>query len=287
MKKFLIILSLILLSIFAVACTSQSDNSTGKVVGVNTGVVNMPSCISPPSGMIGWWTGDNVYFSKVSALETSYFINSPGAPNAYVAGIVGNALKFIGGPNRLSITVNPANQLILPNTAGRTSNVLGFTADTWVKLDKLPGSNDYYSIITKWDENINERSFALTVNNNGALRFDTSPDGKYHANNAVYSTSSLLLDTWYHVAVTTDGANNKIYLNGQNVATKTITNAADRGLIILNDTTNIYLGHSPKFMDGSRDLYGILDEVEIFNRALSQSEIQSIYNAGSAGKCKN
>jgi hypothetical protein len=31
---------------------------------------------------------------------------------------------------------------------------------------------------------------------------------------------------------------------------------------------------------------GSLDEVEVYNRALSASEIQAIYNAGSAGKCK-
>ncbi len=30
---------------------------------------------------------------------------------------------------------------------------------------------------------------------------------------------------------------------------------------------------------------GLIDEVEIFNRALSQSEIQALYNAGSDGKC--
>jgi hypothetical protein len=32
---------------------------------------------------------------------------------------------------------------------------------------------------------------------------------------------------------------------------------------------------------------GLIDEVEIFNRALSQAEIQAIYNAGSAGKCRS
>ncbi len=38
---------------------------------------------------------------------------------------------------------------------------------------------------------------------------------------------------------------------------------------------------------GSRSRFqGRLDEVEIFNRALSASEIQAIFNAGSAGKCK-
>lgn len=36
---------------------------------------------------------------------------------------------------------------------------------------------------------------------------------------------------------------------------------------------------------GSR-FSGLIDEVEIFNRALSLTELQSIYNAGSLGKCK-
>ena len=30
---------------------------------------------------------------------------------------------------------------------------------------------------------------------------------------------------------------------------------------------------------------GLMDELSIYNRALSQSEIQAIYNAGSGGKC--
>jgi hypothetical protein len=37
---------------------------------------------------------------------------------------------------------------------------------------------------------------------------------------------------------------------------------------------------------GGEFLKGGLDEVEIFNRALSATEIQALYHAGSAGKCK-
>jgi hypothetical protein len=40
-------------------------------------------------------------------------------------------------------------------------------------------------------------------------------------------------------------------------------------------------------MGGGGFFRGELDEVEIFNRALNQTDIQAIYNAGSAGKCKN
>jgi hypothetical protein len=36
----------------------------------------------------------------------------------------------------------------------------------------------------------------------------------------------------------------------------------------------------------ARTLNGVIDEVQAFNRALSPTEIQAIYNAGTAGECK-
>ena len=48
-------------------------------------------------------------------------------------------------------------------------------------------------------------------------------------------------------------------------------------------TSNAYLGF---FGSGGGNFFGILDEVEIFNRALTSDEVQAIYDAGSAGKCR-
>ena len=39
-------------------------------------------------------------------------------------------------------------------------------------------------------------------------------------------------------------------------------------------------------VEAGRYLNGLMDEVEIYNRALSAAEIQAIFNAGSAGKCQ-
>ena len=50
-----------------------------------------------------------------------------------------------------------------------------------------------------------------------------------------------------------------------------------------------FIGHQNLDWPGfnpMRPLKGVLDEAEIFNRALSQAEIQSLYLAGSAGQCK-
>ena len=58
--------------------------------------------------------------------------------------------------------------------------------------------------------------------------------------------------------------------------------------VLVQSFRNVNLGYRPvgssDLFAGSRHLGG-LDEVSIYNRALSASEVVAIYNAGSAGKC--
>lgn len=86
------------------------------------------------------------------------------------------------------------------------------------------------------------------------------------------------LNEWTHVAVTFDDATKQfaIYVNGVQVAHET----AD--LDIHNTTRDLYIGSEEDvtFFDG------LLDEVSLYNRALSAAEIAAIASAGSAGKCK-
>jgi hypothetical protein len=80
----------------------------------------------------------------------------------------------------------------------------------------------------------------------------------------------LPMDQWLHVALTWDSNDYVVYLNGENVATGTYTGFTD-----VNEVANI--GN-----DGSREPYeafaGLLDEVVIYSRALSDGEIR--YLAG-------
>src|SRR5439155_26175124 len=90
---------------------------------------------------------------------------------------------------------------------------------------------------------------------------------------------------WQHVALTYDATNGdaRIYWNGNVVA------AVNFGTNFIPQTSYpLYLGLRP---GTSRDaaveyrFLGQMDEVEIFSRALPQSELRAIYLAGSAGKC--
>jgi hypothetical protein len=58
-------------------------------------------------------------------------------------------------------------------------------------------------------------------------------------------------------------------------------------LTIAVSTNHLNIGRDPANVnDSTRYWNGLIDEIDIFNRALSASEIQVIYNAGSAGKAK-
>ncbi|MFZ4562079.1 MAG: LruC domain-containing protein [Bacteroidales bacterium] len=75
-----------------------------------------------------------------------------------------------------------------------------------------------------------------------------------------------LLNEWYHIAVTYDGANLKLYINGQLKKTKAVT-----GTLAVNNR-DISFGAdngAQKFFKGS------LDEIKLFGSALTQTEIQA------------
>jgi hypothetical protein len=91
----------------------------------------------------------------------------------------------------------------------------------------------------------------------------------------------LPYDEWTHVAFAFDGATGRLYLDGEEVASAAGTLGAP-------NTTTVRIGTSGDCGAPGidYDFFGLIDEVEIHDRALSLGEIQSIYNAGAFGKCE-
>jgi hypothetical protein len=90
--------------------------------------------------------------------------------------------------------------------------------------------------------------------------------------NDLYSVSSLSNDVWYHIVVTYDGSTKKIYINGR------LDNSASVSGYLRSSTSPLGIG---AFIDGgnlSRYFKGIIDEVRIYNRALTAAEISDLYN---------
>jgi uncharacterized protein (TIGR03437 family) len=97
------------------------------------------------------------------------------------------------------------------------------------------------------------------------------------------STDTFPVGSFYFIAATYDGTTFRLYVNGvadgSFMETKTIGYSSNPWSIGSSGQIGISVGYP-------RTLNGIIDEVQAFDRALTQTEVQSNYNAGSAGECK-
>jgi hypothetical protein len=83
------------------------------------------------------------------------------------------------------------------------------------------------------------------------------------------------LNQWYHLAVVRSGTTFTILTDG------VAAGVDSTSIPIPNVNAPLIISQAEGFFFNGR-----LDEVSIYDRALSATEIASIYNAGSAGKCK-
>jgi len=86
----------------------------------------------------------------------------------------------------------------------------------------------------------------------------------------------LEADTWSHMVAVRDGDTGYWYLNGEEV--QSIPFAHDRA--VHPTDKNFRFGN---WVNGGREWGGILDDVFIFERALSASEVATVYKAGIGG----
>lgn len=246
------------------------NNGTNEIYFDNVGLYETPmnlfQCTPPPSGMVSWWGGDNNALDMVGGNHGTLMGGA-----TYASGMVGEAFSFDGVNDYVEI----------PHSAS-LNLTSGLTLDTWFKANTAGDG----TLFSKSDSNGSESvtSYALAINPDGS--FNMVLYGTYPADNWVTAPGLFTIGQWYHVALTWDGTygpvdNVKLYLNGALVESRTKSSAP------LHVTTQSLTLGSMKPPEQYRRLDGLMDEPEIFNRALSADEIAAIYNAGSAGKCRS
>ncbi len=83
------------------------------------------------------------------------------------------------------------------------------------------------------------------------------------------ASSALSVDTWYFGAFTYDGTNLLLYLDASE-----IQNLAKTGTIAVDNTVEAMIGDGPV---NPREFYGKIEDVRIYEKALSVAELETIY----------
>lgn len=153
------------------------------------------------------------------------------------------------------------------------------TGMAWVYANDL--SADWNTIIKNWGQSFGGQfHFGLgTLNNNTLQNFIGNGTN-------VTAATPIEAGQWYHAAFVVDSAalEHRLYLNGELIAT-----AGYNGSLVPGDATGLGIGHKPN--DDGSDLAatgggpwnGLIDDVGLFDEALSQAAIQGIYRRGLAG----
>jgi hypothetical protein len=230
-------------------------------------------CISPPSGLTSWYTGDGTAHDFLGKNNGEL---KGGA--GFASGMVAQAFS-LNGPNQFVSL--PAD--MLPYPANGATSTQPISVDAWFSTTAggvilgqqgggpppaMPsghvpaiyvGTDGFLYAELFWKGTVAPISSAPVKVNNGAFHL---------------------------VAVTYDGVNETVYLDGASLGSAPFTQVGYNSDYQYSIGTGFTLGW-PAGNGGYFYFQGRIDEVEIFNRALAPSEVQALFTAGSAGKCKN
>lgn len=226
-----------------------------------------PRCAPAPSGLVGWWPGEG---NVLDAQGDNDGFLVGGA--TYASGKVGQGFQLNGTDAVVEIPDDPSLQLTGP-----------ITVEAWIN----PAQVTVGTIASKYDSSILEPSWAFLIRE-GRLRFTVIGTDASTYRYADSADPVVATDVFSHVAATFDPVTQeiKIYVNGTSVLAPV---GADSSVVptLLASTAPVRLGMFIIFSGASAEWFnGLIDEFAMYDRVLSSTEIQAIYNAGGAGKCE-
>jgi hypothetical protein len=236
-------------------------------------VVGRQNCLAPPDGLVSRWPGDG-HANDVADSNHGTLVGDA----TYAPGMVGQAFSFDGDGDYVKVpraaNLDVGDQL---------------TIELWMKGDPsnpmdsccqgLVATDHYEFAIANGAGGSNYGALLRVSGTDGTAITSALEDGGYPLNPGV----------WYHLAGVYDGAHVLLYVNGELVVeppalTGTIWPMLDNSFLAIGSEDGVT--NQPGGIVGERYFHGLIDEVSLYNRALSAEEIQAIYNAGAAGMCK-
>jgi hypothetical protein len=236
---------------------------------------NLAQTCCEPAGLdvVAWWSLDEIMGTFAGEHTGLHSGTHVGAPTP-AAGQVQGALSFDGVDDYVSV----------PDSSAWTF-VGDFTIELWARWDIPVDPANPVDAFAAHDVGGGDQVkwiFMMALAPLGLpggpfLTFHINFPGSPNGGNGLWPVAPFApsVDRWYHVAVTRDDSTFSFFVDG------VLMSSAIEPALIQDANAPLTLGQA----EGGNFMNGQLDEIAIYNRALSPEELQAIAAAGPIGKC--
>jgi hypothetical protein len=239
-------------------------------------ITNENGCEGPRAPVVAQVTNP---FAPLVDLKTGLLLHSrldgnvlDSSGNNLNGGISGSSSSYVDDRNG-----NPTSALNLSNNAfidygnpgivQQLSNQV--TISLWIK--QTPSNFGFDTpLLNKWQGNglylgLDSYQAAPGQVNQNRVRW------RVNSGTVINSNTNVLHNQWHHIAVTYNGAQLRIYQNG------ILTGQSNHNGTITNTITNLQFGRQANGI-GNATYRGDVDEIKLYNRALSLNEVRTLFN---------
>jgi len=196
------------------------------------------------NGLAGYWSFNEATGTIAHDSSGNRYNGTISNPAGWATGKIGSALQFNGSNTYVTTSY----------TVPAQSSATSLTWSVWVKLNSSGNSTPVVILgfrnVSQWMK-LTPSSFEYS---NGGLMSYSIPKNQ-----------------WVQITIVKNGTNFTYYANGAVVTTTTSS--------LTTSASTLYMGEDPGFSSDG-DFSGYLDEVHIWNRALSSTEVTNLYKQG-------
>ena len=264
MRKIFIVSTIAFAILIIVISFNYGEVSAG-IAKIITGLTKTTVQTPNNTGLVGFWN-----FDDCDTCSTANDLSGNRNTGTFQA----DAAHTANGKINRGATFDGVGDYVLVNDSASLDLTSALTVSAWVNLNSLTctGANNADVIVSKHDSVTTKDGYLTLYSCADDKMYLQGGDGTTWASLNISSAATYTeTGRWYHVVGTFDGTTGYLYVDGQ-------LQGQDTSAALSDNNQNLWIGGDVN--TNNNFINAKIDEVRIYNRALSATEVANIYFAG-------